>query len=127
MFTCLWYVVAKSEQYNDKIQETKMLHLQIYSMTMLSIIESPLIVDWIPAAPVRQDGDICAHKLHIYIRGFCTYCSIAFSGPPGGMGVLGDISLQSYEISPFRDSSDEDSEDEQKRSQKPIPQWARYC
>lgn len=34
--------------------------------------------------------------------------------------------LQSYDISPFRDSSDDDSEDENKRPQKMIPQWARY-
>ena len=55
------------------------------------------------------------------------YLFLAFSGPPAGIGVQGDTGVQSYEISPFRDSSDEDSEDEQERSQKPIPQWARYC
>jgi hypothetical protein len=37
----------------------------------------------------------------------------------------GDKAVQSYEVSPFRDSEDEDSDEEEKRSQKPIPQWAR--
>lgn len=48
-----------------------------------------------------------------------------FSGPPGGVIRQGDKGLQSYEISPYRDSEDEDSDEEEKRSQKPIPQWAR--
>ena len=47
------------------------------------------------------------------------------AGPPGGVIGHGDKAVQSYEVSPFRDSEDEDSDEEEKRSQKPIPQWAR--
>lgn len=50
---------------------------------------------------------------------------VNLSGPPGGVIRQGDKGLQSYEISPYRDSEDEDSDEEEKRSQKPIPQWAR--
>ncbi|KAG0612901.1 hypothetical protein M758_6G061200 [Ceratodon purpureus] len=55
----------------------------------------------------------------------CQPGQVGFAGPPGGVVGHGDKGVQSYEISPFRDSEDEDSDEEEKRSQKPIPQWAR--
>lgn len=84
-----------------------------------------------------QDGVIyrnaCCFSIHYctstsecWIVISASLCWSVFSGPPGGMIGAEDKGLQSYEISPFRDSEDEDSEEEEKRSQKPIPQWARY-
>ncbi|KAG0569010.1 hypothetical protein KC19_6G058800 [Ceratodon purpureus] len=55
----------------------------------------------------------------------CQPGQVGFAGPPGGVVGHGDKGVQSYEISPYRDSEDEDSDEEEKRSQKPIPQWAR--
>ena len=67
-----------------------------------------------------------SYVLRAFSRDVILTSVVVCAGPPGGVIGQGDKGVQTYEISPFRDSDDEDSEEEERRSQKPIPQWARY-